>query len=595
VRRSILNVWQKEKGRVQVWLWLWLGVALPLVLSRLLARDVAALPLVFGQIILGLGVSCLYLPVRWFRILLIVVSLVFTVGGFAQRWFLASSFTKKDAGQLEVIGLTQGGAVNVLSAGSEERAGVRVWQLARGTTKLELSFEARLREGELGWNWYSSDRLEPHVEGETLFTRWQPSSESFLRRRYTFSGKSQGPLRFTVVARATEAGCGRLRLREMGEEARTVERLCLTPTWQEFSYDWLAQRGQGLTVTLDDFAVSQLDLYSRLEVQQDEIWQPLTPAPTGVALGLTWAGQNDFRPELRFLPTSQWERYTLEIEEAAFGTLERITTFVEVEPTVRLELRNVNLRTLTPGLPQPTPVFLRVRQSLFTPHPNLAGHMLTTVACAIYATAAAPWLAFFGMVVSLGGIWLTGSRTAFFANLLGFALLFAFTLKRWRWSLYVLSALVVVGCFAFLGTKQLGRVLQFEGENISRPRIWGLAWQLFTEHPLTGVSTSDFAARAASEGMMVADMGVSHAHNFWLHMASSYGLGGLIASLWLTTGLSVLAWRWGRWRGVTFLAPIFLMNMFDYSLFYIGVLLPLSHTLNVFWVTRQVQKENKVY
>lgn len=579
------------------WLWLWLGVAIPLSLSRILAREFDALPLVLGQMGLGLALSWLYLPVRWFRLLLIVVSLVFTVGGFAQRWFLANAWrTNTEASQLEVIGLTTKGAVSALSTESDERAGVRVWQLEPGTTKLELAFEARLREGEIGWNWYSPDPLEPRVEEDTLFTRWHPSSESFLRRRYIFYKPSQQPLRLKVAVRASEAGCGRLRIREIAGQARTVERLCLTPIWQEFSYEWTFQTSEGLSVILDGFTMSQLDLYSQLEVRQDDTWLPFNPpAPTGVALGLMWRGQEGFRPEVRFLPTSDWHSYTLELEDEAFSTLEKITTFVEAEPGVVLELRNVELRSQTPDVANPTPMLLRVRQTLFTPHPNLAGHMLAMVALAIYATAATPWLAFVGMVSSLGGIWLTGSRTAFFASLLGFALLFTFTLKRWRWAVYFFSATLVVGGLAFIGTEQLGRVLQFDDENVSRPRIWSLAWQLFVEHPLTGVSASDFSARAAAEEMIVAGTGVSHAHNFWLYMASSYGLGGLVASLWLTIGLIVMVWQWSRWRGLAFILPILLMNMFDYSLFYIGVLLPLVHTINVFWVTQKTSSyENEL-
>lgn len=565
-------------------------MAIPLVVSRLIARDFQALPLILGQVGLGLVLGWLYLPTRWWRILLIIVSLVFTVGGFAQRWFLANSWrSKSETSQLEVIGFTSKGAISTLSTSGDERAGVRRWQLAPGTTELELSFEARLREGRVGWNWYSPDSLEPLVEGDRLFARWQPSEESFLRRRYLLDKQLQHPLRLTVVARAAEAGCGRVRLREIKGRAVSVENLCFTESWREFSYELPAtdlEMIEALSVTLDRFAMSHLDVYSRLETLQNDAWQALTPAPTGVALGVRWQGQEGLAPEVRFLPTSVWQHYTLQLGDAAFRTLSEITTFVEVEPGLVLELRDVELRSLTPGVANPTPAPVRVRQTLFTPHANLAGHMLATLALAVYTTATTPWLALLGMVLSSGGIWLTGSRTAFFANLLGFALLFAFTLRSRRWLVYYLSVLALVGCFVLVGAERLGRLLHFD-EDVSRPRIWSLAWQLFTENPLTGVSTSDFAARAAAEGMLVAGTGVFHAHNAWLSMASSYGVLGLVASLWLTLGMVIMGWRWGRWRGLAFLAPVLLMNMFDYSLLYIGVLLPLSHTLNVFWVTRK--------
>ena len=89
-------------------------------------------------------------------------------------------------------------------------------------------------------------------------------------------------------------------------------------------------------------------------------------------------------------------------------------------------------------------------------------------------------------------------------------------------------------------------------------------------------------ALGAGAGFAGAGTAVTHAHNVWLEFAAAYGVLGLASVTALTLGLLALAWRGGGARALAFVVGVLVMNVFDTTLVYAGVLFPLFLALGVF-------------
>jgi hypothetical protein len=57
-------------------------------------------------------------------------------------------------------------------------------------------------------------------------------------------------------------------------------------------------------------------------------------------------------------------------------------------------------------------------------------------------------------------------------------------------------------------------------------------------------------------------------------MGVRFGVFGMIGAFCLTAGILWFAWYFGSWRGIAFVMPFLVMNMFDYSMDYPGVWIP---------------------
>jgi hypothetical protein len=73
---------------------------------------------------------------------------------------------------------------------------------------------------------------------------------------------------------------------------------------------------------------------------------------------------------------------------------------------------------------------------------------------------------------------------------------------------------------------------------------------------------------------------LEHAHNFWLSLASSYGVAGLWSGAWLSAGLLYMAWRSPGWRATVIVIAVLVMNVFDATLFHATLLLPVMLVIN---------------
>ena len=165
---------------------------------------------------------------------------------------------------------------------------------------------------------------------------------------------------------------------------------------------------------------------------------------TGATLELTQRGQDPVA-SLRFMPSADWQRFEL-TRAVPEGVAGELLALLRLEPHLAVQTRNVTLDT-DAGRARPLPHTRR--QALWYAQPNLLGHMLAVATVLVVLTSSSPLLLASGIILGFVGIWLTGSRAAYGAALLGRFLvgLVAFTPS---------APLVFVGCRRPAGDNCLG-------------------------------------------------------------------------------------------------------------------------------------------
>lgn len=145
-------------------------------------------------------------------------------------------------------------------------------------------------------------------------------------------------------------------------------------------------------------------------------------------------------------------------------------------------------------------------------------------------------------------------------------------------------ALVAAAVGASLAGVPAASALPFNlGQETPRREIWGTALQAFLTHPLRGLAGSgtDFPSYWLQQHPQATEARVAHAHDLWLQFAASYGVAGVVTVLVLTGGLAWLGWRRARLRGLALVGTTLALNVFDLTLFYAGVFMPLLLGLNL--------------
>lgn len=477
----------------------------------------------------------------------------------------------------------------------------RSWRLDRGTEAVLLQFELRLRHGIFGWDWRTAsqaDRLETLIENSEVITRFSPIG----RNPFIFRGISTGSpiagrtFRATIDLRAADPGevCGALYLAERGAAHLARKDVCLEPSWDTYTLTWTAPDSAQLPtvdLVLNHFTRGSLDI-RRVKLEELSTGLPvlLNPlAPTGVGMALSWSADSPYAQDqtklksIQLIPRSNWQRFELHAQDDGLHDQTRIWAELQVERGIAVEIRNVSLQALTPGKSDPRAVSSVERQSLWFQQYNLAGHSILTTGLVLLSATRSGWLGLAGKVLTLVGIHATGSRAAWIAALIGLPWLLWLACRppERRW-VFGLLAVGLVG-LATLDVDNLGRLKVLDvDEAVGRTDIWRVALQALREQPWTGIggTTGDFSDYWDANHLGTSREVVTHAHNLWLAYASSYGVPGLLAILWLTAGFLYIAWRWGRWRGLALVIPVFIMNIFDYTFFYAGVLFPLILGLN---------------
>ncbi|MDQ3397863.1 MAG: O-antigen ligase family protein [Deinococcota bacterium] len=578
--------WSFARG----WFVLWLGFLAPLVASRLLLFDFAGtmlltlelLPYLLAAILLRAKPSAV-------RAGLLAALVLLVSAAVAERWSSALAWNNFHSSVLvSALGAPiQGGE-------SLDVFGERQWALAPDTAALQLAFEARWLSGERDWDWHRSEpnfSLEPRYEDGEVFTRavTPRGADPYLFRSFNTGEPIAGrTFRVALELRAPEAiaaeGCRGVWLQAWGRGgAAGCLAVALGREWRAFELAWTAPlevESPSIHIVLNDFDGLSFDVRRvRLYERVGDEWQALTPiSPSGAHAQLLWQGQTPgLEATLNFMPQETWQRYVLTVRDSSLLEGGVVKASFQISSGLKIKTRGVSLTA--PDSADPFPLPMRGRQSLWFGHPNLAGHTVAATGLALISGVRSVRLGFAGLALSLLGIGLTGSRGAWLAMLLGLAgfLLLNYRRKEPLWLLFGLGLMSVIALFG-LGSR--GRLQSLDGELTSRPEIWAVAWQALRDNPLSGVGAGRFGSYFAANYPGTSSEAVQHAHNLWLAFASDYGLAGVVAILWFTFGLSMLAWRWGRWRGLLLVVPVFAMNLFDTTLLFSGVLFPLLLAMN---------------
>ena len=475
----------------------------------------------------------------------------------------------------------------------------RLWDVPSSANTMTLAFDARYLSGPRGWYWQTIPRdtpIEYHPSdlAGSDFTRitFAEDGDPYALQRFEVpTGVSGRRFRVSVQLRTVQPleddtdNVGRVYLFAGANNARWG-RAGLGPAWRTISYEWDVpgepdSTSAPISIILNDFNGLIVDVRrASLEVFADDTWTPVGVAEdTGATIELTQRGQEPVA-SLRFMPTANWQRFELSsnVPDSSDGEL---LGLLRLEPHLVVQTRNVVLET-DAGRALPLPHTRR--QALWFAQPNLLGHTLAVATVLVVLTSPAPLLLALGIVLGFVGIWLTGSRAAYGATLVGiFWLAWLRLPQQRRW--YLLAASIILAAVAFGFQEQLGR-LQVFGVDVrtSRVMIWRTAVRGFLSAPFLGLgdnTPADFAADIPARGFRAfwqathptSQEIVSHAHNLWLSLASRYGFFGVMAALWLSVSLPMLAWRVGRWYGLGLVVVLAVLNTVDETLFHTTTLL----------------------
>ena len=475
----------------------------------------------------------------------------------------------------------------------------RFWSIPPHRQGLRIDLEARLEVGQPGseWHLFSPEFvLEYHSDEGTPFTRVHTPAgggSQITRRINTEAPIAGRTFRARLELRAPEAlsttGCQGILLREVrGGYLGECLAVDLTPVWQPFELVWTPPAEAQSPIIRIELRIPSI-WYDVRRVSLEEYvageWLPIEPLePTGVWFSLALPGvERAFWPSRGFIPTDTWQTYSLDFSTARLEGLGHLRTEVRVEDGLSVAVRNVRVATLsgeaTTPLPSPP------RQQLWYGDQNLAGHSMAVAGLVLVSAAQSGGLGLVGALVSLTAVFFTASRAAWLALLVGLPWLLWWACRPAQRG-WVFGALIVMigAVLAAFGTDALGRLQVWqlaEGNTVPRTEIWGFAWDTLTAQPFAGVGEQGFVSAWQAQHPDDRREVPTHAHNLWLQFGAAYGVPGLLAALWLSAGLLVIAWRWGRWRGLGLVVPVLMMQVFDYTLFYAGVLFPLILGLNM--------------
>ena len=581
-----------EQAPWRAWAWLWAVPALLLTLGSLVGADVYAALGWAAQFLLAFVVSLVVVPRRVLRLGLATVLIFFAASALTEPYLDARTWQDPSARSL-------GDTLSNLGQSTVSTVANRTWRFADAEPS-ELSFEARLAAGATGWDWFRSGgafEVTPAQENGATFTRVSTpqGGDPYLMRTFDLRSPAGGrTFRVALELRAPiplpAAGCRGVWLQVWGAGGGgTCKAVALDISWQTSTLEWTVPstaKDAVLRVILNDFDGTSYDVRNvelfELEGGKAVRLEPLLQE--GAGLNIAWDDQSaDPRAGRGFRVGEDWQRFTFPLTPPPGATRLRAQLSVGSSQSrqTSLEVRNTAVTTETGQAATPVPSF--GRRQLWFAHPNLAAHTVSSLGLAALATTTTPGVALLISVLAGLSVFLAKSRTALFALGLGVALFLGLTppIKRFlRTNKYRGGLLLLVG--AALGALVVSGVaggVFADRPGISRLDIWQVSVQAFLENPWQGIGDT-FTRFWLETYKGQSTEPISHAHNFWLHLAASHGVPGFLASLWMTGGLLLLAWRWGRVRGLALVVPVLLMNVFDTTLLYAGVLFPLVLGLN---------------
>ncbi len=253
-----------------------------------------------------------------------------------------------------------------------------------------------------------------------------------------------------------------------------------------------------------------------------------------------------------------------------------------------IEIKNEYLLTLV----QPTileKLNLLPRISGWSFNPNAFGALIVILCLLTIIFSKQWWLSMLTLLVSLFGILVSGSRSAFLAIAAGY-LTFLIMRSRFHRIIPILFLIVIIGVIVFQIVLIRGiiephparpqpemRSLNMIDKDTTRTRleIWRLASKVWLENPKTFIfGTGDLTKAMKSKldsraiGFGLSAESITHAHNLWLQTAGQNGLLGLLIMVWLWILIIWRAWKARDAGSLALMIAIFVINSLDYLFYY---------------------------
>jgi O-Antigen ligase len=475
----------------------------------------------------------------------------------------------------------------------------RYWTHVPGSAVMRLEFQARTLEVPDEWRWEPSEagfKIQSQIESGVPWTRIRfpkgrdPYVSTVIDTGKPLSGRT---FRVSLEMRSPQGilalGCRGVWLQEYGRAfASGCLPVTLRPRWQRVTFSWTAPRAQdspnSLRVVLNDFDGLELDVRGlRLEQQllDKSAWSSLLQSWVGVQ----WPGSSvSYRVGVE--PNTNWRSYRLDID--AYRSAGPEIQAIAWPGQFNIELRGVRL--IGTGSDRPVPKSPSTRIGLWYPSPNLLGHVIVVLGLGVMTLAQRFRWTLLASLLTLLALLPTGSRTAWLGFVFGGTILLGLTSFHRRLKLSVVALLLIVVVVFFAGGLERLSLISLDsrledGNPVSRPEIWSAAWQALLDNPM-GVGEGGFQGWFSR--IRPGSTAIQHAHNFWFELAVRHGWIGLFSAFGFTGTVLWFGWRWGKMRALVFVASAFVMNIFDYTMFYPGVVYPLLLVLNAFRTQVQV-------
>ncbi len=196
---------------------------------------------------------------------------------------------------------------------------------------------------------------------------------------------------------------------------------------------------------------------------------------------------------------------------------------------------------------------------------NFLGHLGASVCLLGFAATKSPLKLILIACLGIAMIWEVDSRIAVVALLIGFAVRL---LQFSRSNFLRLSFTILLFFFGvwIADNKQAEVISFFQFED--RQKIWLEAVNMIGQNPLTGVGFGNFGATLAQSGT---DARANHAHNLFLQIGAEFGVLGLSSLLCLLLAATVFSPGGRDMFSRVAISLLLLMNLVDFTFFFIGV------------------------
>lgn len=489
------------------------------------------------------------------------------------------------------------GRQRILSHGIDRTNFYRHWDKPDSGNEVQLAFSARAQSGDVGHHWFAYNFSTPialHSADGRKYTRVQPDSagHSFITRRAnTDSALSNRSFTLTIELRmalsssnvaSSNVDCAGIVIRELGgsnySECLPVE---ATEEWSEYQVKWVFPEHATSTAFRVELHF-QSPWYevggARVTETTDDLLRHIALEPTGMHVRISIPGEPQYLwPTYAVQLSTDWQDFKIDFRDDRLERLERIRTGLLIESGYQVEVRNSRL-TFAPGT-RATPIAYPNRQSGTHGDPNLAGHSVTATGLAAAALASSMRRLLPPLALLAASIFMTESRAAWLSFIFGSLGLLALALFRTkkRWFSTMLLVSVALGILGYLQVGgHLGRLQNLslnDGNSVSRVEIWRFSISELREQPLLGSKVAFGDAWRTAHPNDDRNPPV-HAHNFWLQLAYEYGILGFALAVLFSINMVYIARTTSGAEGTIMVLSILVMNLFDFTLFYMGVWVP---------------------